>query len=169
MRLDKVAYLSLACFTGFIIILVIAFGTYGTNISKEPNFLMFFKWYIFLFVFNLLNIMVTLIFHYMMADIPGVQGLKGFVGDKGLSGENAKCFCNTFTSGTQEDTSVQSLDINNDIKTRDVSESSGDTERVGTVIYHDNDSNDQTPFVGSENTNLLYRLILDLNYDIIFQ
>ena len=152
MRLDKVAYLSLACFTGFIIVLVIAFGTYGSNISKEPNFLMFFKWYIFLFVFNLLNIMVTLIFHYMMADVPGVQGLKGFVGDKGLSGENAKCFCNSHVPSNQEDTSVQSLDINSDIKTRDVSIELGDNqERVGTVIYHDNDSNDQTPlFVGSE-------------------
>ena len=152
MRLDKVAYLSLACFTGFIIVLVIAFGTYGSNISKEPNFLMFFKWYIFLFVFNLLNIMVTLIFHYMMADVPGVQGLKGFVGDKGLSGENAKCFCDNLNSGTQDDTSVQSLDINNDIKTRDVSiDLGGDPERVGTVIYHDNDNDPQTPlFVGRE-------------------
>ena len=152
MRLDKVAYLSLACFTGFIIVLVIGFGTYGSNISKEPNFLMFFKWYIFLFVFNLLNIMVTLIFHYMMADVPGVQGLKGFVGDKGLSGENAKCFCDRHDPSNENDTSVQSLDINSDIKTRDVSmELDSDPERVGTVIYHDNDNDPQTPlFVGSE-------------------
>ena len=152
MRLDKVAYLSLACFTGFIIVLVIGFGTYGSNISKEPNFLMFFKWYIFLFVFNLLNIMVTLIFHYMMADVPGVQGLKGFVGDKGLSGANAKCFCDTNAPTNPNDTSVQSLDINSDIKTRDVSmELDSDPERVGTVIYHDNDNDPQTPlFVGRE-------------------
>ena len=146
MRLDKIAYLALASFTGFIIILVIAFGTYGTNISKDPNFLMFFKWYIFLFVFNLLNIMVTLIFHYMMADIPGTQGLKGFVGDKGLPGENAKCFCDREGRGNVDD-SVQSLDINRDIKTRGVSMdiSGSNPERVGTVIYHDTDDNDQTP------------------------
>ena len=49
MRLDKAAYLALAIFTAFIIILVIAFGTYGSNISKDPNFIMFFKWYIFPF------------------------------------------------------------------------------------------------------------------------
>ena len=56
MRLDKAAYLALARFTAFIIVLIIAFGTYGSNISKDPNFIMFFKWYIFFFVFNLLNI-----------------------------------------------------------------------------------------------------------------
>ena len=147
MRLDKIAYLALASFTGFIIVLVIAFGTYGTNISKDPNFLMFFKWYIFLFVFNLLNIMVTLIFHYMMADIPGTQGLKGFVGDKGLPGENAKCFCDTHAPLNPNDTSVQSLDINKDIKTRGVSMNMSGTEpeRVGTVIYHDTDDNPHTP------------------------
>ena len=71
MELDKIAYITLACLTGLIIILVIAFGTYGSNISKDPSFIMFFKWYIFLFVFNLFNILVTLIFHYIMADIPG--------------------------------------------------------------------------------------------------
>ena len=46
-----------------------------------------------------------------MADIPGVQGLKGFVGDKGL-GENDKCFCDNGHQSDQNDTSVQSLDIN---------------------------------------------------------
>ena len=143
MRLDKAAYLALASFTGFIIILVIAFGTYGSNISKDPNFIMFFKWYIFLFVFNLLNIMVTLIFHYMMADIPGVQGLKGYLGDKGLPGENDKCFCNQHTVVNVED-SIQSMDINRDIQTREVTDI--DRNRVGTLIYHDDD-NENTPLI----------------------
>ena len=144
MRLDKVAYLSLACFTCFIMILVIAFGTYGSNISKDPNFIMFFKWYIFLFVFNLLNIMVTLIFHYVLADIPGVQGLKGFIGDKGLPGENAKCFCNDQTSDENNE-SIQSLDINRDIQTREVTNMGRD--RVGTLIYHDDDNEPNTPLI----------------------
>ena len=54
-----------------------------------------------------------------MADIPGVQGLKGFMGDKGLPGENNKCFCDNGGLGDRNDTSVQSLDINSDIKTRE--------------------------------------------------
>ena len=149
MRLDKLAYLSLACFTGLIIVLVIAFGTYGSNISKDPNFLMFFKWYIFLFVFNLLNILVTLIFHYIMADIPGVQGLKGYIGDKGLSGENDKCFCRETDTSNVNRANIDNLDINADIKTRDVNNM--DDARVGTVIYHDSDNNPNTPLmVGPE-------------------
>ena len=145
MRLDKLAYLSLACFTCLVIVLVIAFGSYGTNISKDPNFLMFFKWYIFLFIFNLINILITLIFHYVMADIPGVQGLKGYSGDKGLAGENDKCFCSSQSGGRIPNTDIDSLDINADIKTRDVNNLQDD--RVGTVIYHDTDSNPNTPLV----------------------
>ena len=144
MELDKAAYLALASFTAFIIVLIIAFGTYGSNISKDPNFIMFFKWYIFLFVFNLLNIMVTLIFHYIMADIPGQQGLKGYMGDKGLPGENDKCFCTNIDEESPDNTSVQTMDINDDIKTRDVTTVSPRT-RVGTLIYHDDDNDDNTP------------------------
>lgn len=153
MRLDKAAYLALASFTAFIIVLIIAFGTYGSNISKDPNFIMFFKWYIFLFVFNLLNIMVTLIFHYIMADIPGQQGLKGFMGDKGLPGENDKCFCTNITEESPDDTSVQTMDINNDIKTRDVTTVDGSPPtRVGTLIYHDDDNDDNTPLIVGQET-----------------
>ena len=144
MRLDKAAYLALASFTAFIIVLIIAFGTYGSNISKDPNFIMFFKWYIFLFVFNLLNIMVTLIFHYIMADIPGQQGLKGFMGDKGLPGENDKCFCAGHQTEPVDD-SIQSLDINRDIQTREITNMA--REHVGTVIYHDDDDDDNTPLI----------------------
>lgn len=145
MRLDKLAYLSLACFTCLVIVLVIAFGSYGTNISKDPNFLMFFKWYIFLFIFNLINILITLIFHYVMADIPGVQGLKGYSGDKGLAGENSRCFCDDVNDADANNVDIDSLDINADIKTRDVNNLQDD--RVGTVIYHDTDSNPNTPLV----------------------
>ena len=149
MELDKLAYLALACVTGLIIIIVIALGTYGSNISKDPNFIMFFKWYIVLFVLNLFNILVTLIFHYIMADIPGVQGLKGFIGDKGLPGENAKCFCTSGTTDSANPTDIASLDINQDIKVREVSNL--DEERVGTLIYHDTDNNSQTPLtIGPE-------------------
>jgi hypothetical protein len=144
MRLDKAAYLALASFTGFIIILVVAFGTYGSNISKDTNFIMFFKWYIFLFVFNLLNIMVTLIFHYMMADIPGTQGLKGYIGDKGLAGESDKCFCTGGRLASVED-SIQSMDINRDIQTREVTDIG--RNRVGTLIYHDDDDDENTPLI----------------------
>ena len=141
MELDKIIYLSMACFTGFLVILIIILGNYGSNISKEPNFIMFFRWYIFLLVLNLINIMITFIFHYIMVDIPGVKGLKGFTGDKGLSGENNKCFCEPPTD--KKVTDIKNLDINRDIKTRDVNNM--ENNRVGTLIYHDNDDNNNTP------------------------
>lgn len=128
------AYLALGCFTSLLIILVIVFGTYGSNISKDPTFISFFKWYIFLFVFNLFNILVTLIFHYIMAEIPGVQGLKGYTGDKGLPGESDKCFCDTDKDGTPEN--IKSLDITDDIHTRDFIEQFASGDRIGTMIYH---------------------------------
>ena len=133
MRLDKLAYLGLSFFTSLIIIIVVVMGTYGSNISTDPNFLSFFKWYIFLLVVNLLNILITLIFHYLMADIPGVQGLKGFTGDKGLSGDNHKCFC----ENSEESASDYSINdnITSDIRTRPVHDE--DDNQVGTLIYHD--------------------------------
>ena len=81
-----------------------------------------------------------------MVDIPGVKGLKGFQGDKGMSGENTKCFCNNQVSGDREK-SIKTIDISRDVKTRDVFDmkTSQDNERVGTVIYHDNDDNNNTP------------------------
>ena len=132
MELDKIAYITLACLTGLIIILVIAFGTYGSNISKDPSFIMFFKWYIFLFVFNLFNILVTLIFHYIMADIPGEKGLKGFTGDRGLPGESSKCFC---TDGIKlSNQIIKDIDLNKNIHTRDVM-GPNKINRIGTIIY----------------------------------
>ena len=132
MELDKIAYITLACLTGLIIILVIAFGTYGSNISKDPSFIMFFKWYIFLFVFNLFNILVTLIFHYIMADIPGEKGLKGFTGDRGLPGESSKCFC---VDGIKlSNQKIKDIDLNKNIHTRDVM-GPNKINRIGTVIY----------------------------------
>ena len=137
MRLDKLAYLGLSFVTSLVIIIVIVMGNYGFNISKDPNFIAFFKWYIFLFVINLVNILVTLIFHYLMADIPGVQGLKGFTGDKGIPGENSKCFCDD-KMGRAQDINIDSLDITSDIKTRPVQNL--DTQKtVGTLIYHDSE------------------------------
>ena len=136
MRLDKLAYLGLSIFTLVIIVIVVVLGNYGMNISSDRNFLAFFKWYIFLFVFNLLNIFVTLVFHYIMADVQGVQGLKGFTGDKGLAGENSKCFCDN-TDVTADDTTMADIDLTSDIKTREVTDL--EDNRVGTLIYHDSE------------------------------
>ena len=136
MRLDKLAYLGLSVFTLVIIIIVIVLGNYGTNISSDRNFIAFFKWYIFLLVFNMLNIFVTLVFHYIMADVQGVQGLKGYTGDKGLPGENAKCFCDMRDEGS-EISSIAGIDLTSDIKTREVTDL--EDNRVGTLIYHDSE------------------------------
>jgi hypothetical protein len=143
MRLDKLAYLGLSVFTLVVIVIVVVLGNYGMNISSDRNFLAFFKWYIFLFVFNLLNIFVTLVFHYIMADVPGVQGLKGFTGDKGLPGENEKCFCSDQTNNTGPEDTISSIDLTSDIKTREVTNL--EEKRVGTLIYHDSSTNEQIP------------------------
>tara|TARA_B100000674_G_C37826174_1_gene908212 strand:- start:70 stop:525 length:456 start_codon:yes stop_codon:yes gene_type:complete len=137
MRLDKLAYLGLSVFTLVVIIIVIVLGNYGVNISSDRNFLAFFKWYIFLFVFNLLNIFVTLVFHYIMADVQGVQGLKGFTGDKGLPGEAAKCFCDDDRMSGGPDTTMADIDLTSDIKTRMVTDL--EDQPVGTLIYHDSE------------------------------
>ena len=142
MRLDKLAYLGLAFFVFVVIITLIVLGTYGSNIIKDTNFLMFLQWYIFLFVFNLVNIFITLILHYKMADLPGVRGLKGYTGEKGKSGENEKCFCDKDYSFSILDNfvgKINSLDLDlKGIKTRDVLNE--EEERIGSTLYHgDND------------------------------
>ena len=80
-----------------------------------------------------------------MADVPGVQGLKGYIGDKGLPGENSKCFCDDADRANPRNDDIDNLDINADIKTRDINNLQD--QRVGTVIYHDTDSNPNTPLV----------------------
>ena len=66
---------------------------YGSNISKDPNFILFFSWFTTLLLLNLFNILVNLIYYYFKRDIVGPRGLKGEQGDRGKEGQDAKCFC----------------------------------------------------------------------------
>jgi len=109
MKLDKTMFLILAIITLFFIVGVGILTRYGSNISDDPSFKLFFNWYIALVLVNLLNILTTVLFHYFMTDLPGERGNKGKVGEKGLQGDDDRCFCrgavnNTNTVDTLDDT-----------------------------------------------------------------
>jgi hypothetical protein len=93
MKLDKTMFLVLAMITLFFVFLVGILARFGSKISTDPSFNMFFSWYVGLFMINLLNILGTLLFHFFLTDLPGERGLKGKPGEKGLEGEHDKCFC----------------------------------------------------------------------------
>ena len=93
MKLDKSMFLVLAIITLFFIVCVGILTRYGTKISDDSSFTFFFNWYIALVLINLLNILTTVLFHYFMTDLPGERGDKGKVGDKGLQGDDDRCFC----------------------------------------------------------------------------
>ena len=102
MKLDKTMFLVLAMITLFFVFLVGILARFGSKISTDPSFNMFFSWYVGLFMINLLNILGTLLFHFFLTDLPGERGLKGKPGEKGLEGEHDKCFCNTAFSTSME-------------------------------------------------------------------
>ena len=102
MKLDKTMFLVLAMITLFFVFLVGILARFGSKISTDPSFNMFFSWYVGLFMINLLNILGTLLFHFFLTDLPGERGLKGKPGEKGLEGEHDKCFCDTAFSTSME-------------------------------------------------------------------
>lgn len=91
--MDKTMFLILAILNLFFIVLICILARYGSKISEDPSFNLFFSWYIGLVIINLLNILTTLLFHYFVTDKPGTKGFKGKPGEKGLAGVDAKCFC----------------------------------------------------------------------------
>ena len=95
MKLDKTMFLILSMITIFFIIMVGILARYGSQISDDNSFNLFFNWYTALVIINLLNILVTLLFNYFMTDLPGEKGSKGKTGEKGLPGDDDRCFCRT--------------------------------------------------------------------------
>ena len=93
MNYDKAMYLVYCVVVLIVIFLVTIFSNYGRQISDEPGFKTYFGWFIGLLLFNLFNILVTLIYHYFMKDLVGPKGLKGEIGDRGDAGSDDKCFC----------------------------------------------------------------------------
>ena len=126
MKLDKALLLIFAMVTIFFIVIVGILSRYGAKISDDPTFSTFFNWYIALVLVNLLNILVTLLFHYFMTDLPGERGEKGKVGPKGLPGDDARCFCDTQESNLEPIT----LD-----ETRTIHSHKVDTDYGGSIIH----------------------------------
>ena len=93
MNLDKMMHIVYSIIVLILIIGVVFMTGYGSNISKDPNFILFFSWFTGLLLLNLFNILVNLIYYYFKRDIVGPRGLKGEQGDRGKEGQDAKCFC----------------------------------------------------------------------------
>ena len=98
MNYDKASYLFWC-----IIVLMLILGTsvlsnYGKSFLNDPNFKMFFSWYVALVLLNLFTILVNLIYHYFMKDLVGPRGLKGEIGDRGPPGKDDKCGCTAVRS-----------------------------------------------------------------------
>ena len=93
MNIDKMMMIVYSIIVIILIIGVAFMGGYGSTISKDPNFVVFFSWFIGLLLLNLFNILVNLIYYYFKRDLVGPKGLKGEQGDRGKEGNDKKCFC----------------------------------------------------------------------------
>ena len=97
MNYDKVVYLFWSGITLMIIFGASFLFSYGRTINPDPQFNQFFSWFVALIMLNLFNILVNLVFHFFKKDLPGPKGLKGDVGDRGMSGSDFKCLCDGLT------------------------------------------------------------------------
>ena len=74
MNYDKTMYLFYSVIV-LIIIFIVTYSVITEKISEEPGFNMYFGWFIGLLIFNLFNILITLIYHYFMKDLAGLEEL----------------------------------------------------------------------------------------------
>ena len=109
MNLDKMMHIVYSIIVLILIIGVVFMTGYGSTISKDPNFIIFFSWFTGLLLLNLFNILVNLIYYYFKRDIVGPRGLKGEQGDRGKEGQDAKCFCNKSISSYDQDEEVNEV------------------------------------------------------------
>ena len=98
MNIDKMMHIVYSIIVSILIIGVVFMTGYGSTISKDPNFILFFSWFTGLLLLNLFNILVNLIYYYFKRDIVGPRGLKGEQGDRGKEGVDRKCFCDNARS-----------------------------------------------------------------------
>ena len=143
MNFDKMSYLFWSIFVLISILGVGILGNYGNMISQDKNFQTYFGWYIGLFVANLFNILINLIFHFFMKDIEGKRGLKGEPGLRGKEGTDALCFCsgtineyddieNTVNTATDSVGIAKAIPVSKD----------DETNKIGTVLTRASDTSD---------------------------
>ena len=109
MNIDKMMHIVYSIIVSILIIGVVFMTGYGSTISKDPNFILFFSWFTGLLLLNLFNILVNLIYYYFKRDIVGPRGLKGEQGDRGKEGQDAKCFCDETISSYNQDEEVSEV------------------------------------------------------------
>ena len=134
MNYDKTMYLFYSVIVLIIIFIVTLFSNYGKKISEEPGFNMYFGWFIGLLIFNLFNILITLIYHYFMKDLAGPRGIIGERGERGLAGKDALCFCDADGNTISEVTN--NIDMKGEVKSYAAKNSDGNI--VGSFITDDN-------------------------------
>lgn len=122
MNIDKTMYIFYCVIVLISILIVSLFSNYGKNIIDEPGFNMYFGWFIALLIFNLFNILVTLIYHYFMKDLVGPKGLKGEIGDRGIAGKDELCFCTDSRSGS---ITQQNIDMAGEVKSYSATKTTG--------------------------------------------
>ena len=98
MNYDKVSYLFWSIIVLFLIFGISIFSKYGSSMINDPTFRLFFSWYVGIFIINLFNILLNLIYHYFMRNLQGPRGLKGEIGERGLPGQDEMCGCNIPTA-----------------------------------------------------------------------
>ena len=109
MNIDKMMHIVYSIIVSILIIGVVFMTGYGSTISKDPNFILFFSWFTGLLLLNLFNILVNLIYYYFKRDIVGPRGLKGEQGDRGKEGQDKKCFCDETISSYNQDEEVSEV------------------------------------------------------------
>lgn len=109
MNIDKMMHIVYSIIVSILIIGVVFMTGYGSTISKDPNFILFFSWFTGLLLLNLFNILVNLIYYYFKRDIVGPRGLKGEQGDRGKEGVDRKCFCDETISSYNQDEEVSEV------------------------------------------------------------
>ena len=143
MNFDKMSYLFWSIFVLISILGVGILGNYGNMISQDKNFQTYFGWYIGLFVANLFNILINLIFHFFMKDIEGKRGLKGEPGLRGKEGTDALCFCSgTDTNYGNVENVVNTATGSAGIAIATPVSDTTDGTKIGTVLTSASDASD---------------------------
>ena len=152
MNYDKVSYLFWSIIVLFLIFGVSIFSKYGRDMINDATFRMFFSWYVGLFIVNLFNILLNLIYHYFMKDLQGPRGLKGEIGERGLPGQDDKCGCK-ISAVTTHTTGSDGFDIDDADKIESKTVSVGDSEGVDFQIPDSNTSD--TRYLGYQGSMII--------------
>ena len=155
MNYDKVSYLFWSIIVLFLIFGVSIFSKYGRDMINDATFRMFFGWYVGLFIVNLFNILLNLIYHYCMKDLQGPRGLKGEIGERGLAGQDEKCGCKIDGVVTTHTTGSDGFDIDDADKIESKTVSVGTIEGASTDFQIPDSGTSDTRYLGYQGSMII--------------